>query len=406
MKKATRKPTDRRSFTRTFIDNAACPKGRRQVFFYDTKTAALALCVTQTGSKVFYLYRRIHGRPERVRLGRWPEVSVADARRKAAIVNAQIAEGGDPKTAHRTARGEITFEELFAMFIEGHAKLRKRTWRDDQDQFARYLSAWAGLKLSRIRKADVIALHNRLGQKHPYAANRLLALVRVVFNKADELAGWKGANPAAGIRKFPEKSRDRFLNADELPAFFQSLAKEIDTFRTFFTLALLTGARRANVQAMKWDEISLERGVWRIPDTKTGEPVTVPLCPVARAMLQERKAKADSQCPWVFPSRGKSGHLMEPKAAWRRVLDRAGLKNLRIHDLRRTLGSWQAATGASLPVIGKTLGHKQQETTAIYARLSIDPVRAAVNVAADAMLAAAGQTEAPQLPASSTGSES
>ena len=93
---------------------------------------------------------------------------------------------------------------------------------------------------------------------------------------------------------------------------------------------------------------------------------------------------------WVFPSYGKTGHLVEPKKAWNRLLDRAEISDLRIHDLRRTLGSWQAATGASLPVIGKSLGHKNQATTAIYARLDLDPVRQAVNTATAAMLAAGG----------------
>jgi integrase len=94
----------------------------------------------------------------------------------------------------------------------------------------------------------------------------------------------------------------------------------------------------------------------------------------------------------VFPGRGKTGHLVEPKTAWARILKRAGLQNLRLHDLRRTLGSWQAATGASLPIIGKSLGHKSLAATQVYARLNLDPVRAAVNTATDAMLLAGGVT--------------
>jgi integrase len=93
-----------------------------------------------------------------------------------------------------------------------------------------------------------------------------------------------------------------------------------------------------------------------------------------------------------FPAlTGKTGHLVEPKKAWKRLLDRAGLSNLRIHDLRRTLGSWQAKTGASLLVIGKSLNHKSTQSTAIYARLDLEPVRESINLATTAMLNAAGR---------------
>src|SRR6185503_5001402 len=93
---------------------------------------------------------------------------------------------------------------------------------------------------------------------------------------------------------------------------------------------------------------------------------------------------------YVFPGSGKSGHLEEPKKGWQRILTRAGIADLRIHDLRRTLGSWQAKQGASLAIIGKSLNHKNQNTTAIYARLDLDPVRDSVNTATSAMMAAAG----------------
>lgn len=222
----------------------------------------------------------------------------------------------------------------------------------------------------------------------PGSANRVLALVRAMYNKAREL-GFEGQNPAAGIEKFPEKSRKRFLHGDEMPKFFMALGEELNTtLRDFFLLALYTGARRDNVQAMRWDQLSIERAEWVIPDTKAGEPQTVYLPEPALAILRERAVDSKSS-EWVFPGRGKSGHIEEPKLAWARILKRAGIQNLRIHDLRRTLGSWQAATGASLPVIGKSLGHKQQSTTQIYARLDLNPVKQAVDRATAAIAAAA-----------------
>ena len=209
-----------------------------------------------------------------------------------------------------------------------------------------------------------------------------------MFGYATEKKLFKGTNPAQGIKKFYENTRDRFLQSDELPAFFKSLAEEQnDTLRDYFLISLLTGARRSNVQEMQWSQIHLERGEWRIPITKNGDSQTVTL---THEVVEILRARQGTNTTWVFPGTGVTGHLVEPKKSWKRVLERAGIANLRIHDLRRTLGSWQAKTGASLVIVGKSLNHKSPSTTAIYARLDLDPVRESVDRATGAMLVAAG----------------
>jgi integrase len=195
--------------------------------------------------------------------------------------------------------------------------------------------------------------------------------------------GWEGTNPAAGIQKFKEQKRDRFILHDELPKFMEALEVEPNKdMRDFFLVCLYTGARCGNVLSMRWEDIDFSINEWRIPDTKNGEPVRIPLIEEALEVLSNR-LQLKKSAPWVFPGSGKSGHLEEPKAAWKRILDRAGLKNLRIHDLRRTLASYQAIAGTSLLIIGKSLGHKSPQSTAIYARLSNDPVRASMKSALD-----------------------
>jgi integrase len=186
------------------------------------------------------------------------------------------------------------------------------------------------------------------------------------------------------------------MAADELPRFFKALDEEqTELMRDLFATMLLTGARRANVCAMKWSDVSLEQAVWTIPhaQAKAGDQLRVHLPPPLVSLLRERKGKAESDSAYVFPGRaGGPGHITEPKAAWAALLERAGIADLRLHDLRRTLGSWAAATGASLPIIGKGLGHKSQATTAIYARLNLSPVVSAFDSATQAMLAAAKTT--------------
>ena len=135
---------------------------------------------------------------------------------------------------------------------------------------------------------------------------------------------------------------------------------------------------------MRWQDINFDQATWRIPNTKNGNAHLVPLSPEALSILHTRYQTKEGE--WVFPSStSESGHLEEPKSAWKRILERAALHDLRLHDLRRTIGSWQAATGANSYIIGKSLGHKTHQATAIYARLNIDPVRESMHKATQAM---------------------
>ena len=168
-----------------------------------------------------------------------------------------------------------------------------------------------------------------------------------------------------------------------MPRFFKAVSEDQnEVARDYILISLLTGARQANVLAMRWEQVNFDRATWTIPETKTGDSHTVPLVAEASKILKARHVDLN---PWVFPGNSKSGHFEDPKKSWRRILERADIKDLRMHDLRRSLGSWQAATGANLSIIGKTLAHKNISTTAIYARLNIDPVRDAMDKATQAM---------------------
>lgn len=376
------------SFTKAAIENLPQPAAG-WTYHYDTKVRGLAIGVSFTGAKSFVVYRKVQGRPERITLGRYPDLTIEQARGKAQAINAAIAHGENPADKKRAARKEMTFGALFAEYLERHAKHNKRTWEEDRDVFGRHLGALGKLKLSAVKRSDIAAIHSHIGKEHPRTANKALALVSSIFGRAIEWGLWDSRNPARGIKRFKEHSRDRFLQADELPRFFQAVTEEPnDTIRDYVLISLLTGARRSNVLAMQREDISFDRGEWRIQHTKNGIPQTVTLSPEALAILANRKPAEPSG--FVFPGPGKTGHLKEPRKGWERILMRAGIQDLRIHDLRRTLGSWQAKTGASLTIIGKSLNHKSPVTTAVYARLDLDPVRESVQKATNAMLAAAG----------------
>jgi integrase len=382
-------PETRFRFSKQRIEALPIPADGRAEY-RDAVTPGLVLRVTANGAKSFSLFRRVNGRPARVTLGAFPTMTVEQAQRRARELQGQIVMGVDPRTAKRKAREEPTLSVLFQFWMDSHAKQHKRTWEADERQYNTYLKPWAGRRLSAINKADVAALQLHIAaQKGRYIANKVLALLRAMFNRAADI-GFAGPNPTAGIKKFPEEKRDRFLHGEDLRVFFAALAADQSPdLRDYFLVCLFVGARKSNVLAMQWVDIDLRAGIWRIPETKSGKPVVVPLVGPVMQLLEARRQVSHGS-PWVFPSRGKTGHLVEPKSAWKRIIERAGLSDVRPHDLRRSLGSWMAMTGAGLPVVGKMLGHTQPTTTAIYARLSVDPVRQAAEKATDAMLQAGG----------------
>ena len=359
----------RLAFSKTRLEQLPLPASGR-IYWYDENTPGLCLSVTAGGSRVFYLYRKIRGRPVRYKIGAFPEWSVRAAREQADKLKGRIAQGEDPQADRVQARGEATWGDLFAYWLD-YARRHKKTAAEDQRLYNKFLEPLAGRQLSTISRRDVELLHAKVGERSgPYQANRVLEIIRAAFAKADRI-GWRGDNSAAGVPKFPERSRDRHVEAHELRPLFEALTAEPPLTRDFFTLALLTGARRSNLQGMEWADINLDAGIWRIPHSKSGQAVLVPLIPLAVEILRNRR-EAAGDSPWVFATHSKVGHLVEPKTAWKRVCERAGLADLRVHDLRRTLGSWQAALGSSLPIIGKSLGHRDgSPATAVYARLTL-----------------------------------
>jgi integrase len=376
-------------FTKAAIENLSTPTKGERLEFYDTKTNHLLVRVSSTGRKTFQVYRWHDGKPSRVTIGCYPELSIEQVRAKADQINAGFARGENPADKKRAQRQEMTFADLFQVYLERHAKPRKRTWQEDENCFKNHLSTGFGKKkLSKIKKSDIAAIHARIGKNHPTHANRVLALISSIFGRGIEYGLYEGANPCVGIRRFPEQSRDRFLNSEELSRFFSALEMEENaTARDSFLVGLLTGARKSNVLSMRWSDIDFSNATWRIGRTKNGTAQTIPLVGPVLEILQDRRKSTSSF--FVFAGPGKKGHIVSPFKAWVRIRKAAGLDGVRIHDLRRTMGSWQAKTGASLPIIGKSLNHKSASTTSIYARLDLDPVRTSMDKAVTAMLEAA-----------------
>lgn len=375
---------------------ALTPPDSGRVYVYDEATPSLCICLTAAGSRVFYSYRKIRGRPVRLRLGAFPELSVEQARKMTTKAAAAVAEGRDPHAERRTLMRGVTLGQVWEHWLENYATVHKKpvSVEEDRGLWRRYIARWKGRRIQSITRADVRGRHKAIGRDNgKYAANRMLSLLHTLFAHAasEDDIEWSGENPCKGVRRFKEQQRERFLQADEIPRFFQALADEPNpAIRDYFSLAILTGVRRRNLVRMRWDELHLDRSTWEVPDSKSGDPLSIHLPPEAVRILRERQQTTESE--WVFPARTKTSKtpwMAGTYHAWERILDRAKLKDLRPHDLRRTLGSWQASLGVSLQIIGKSLGHRHQSSTAIYSRLMRDPVVDAVDRATAAMLAAA-----------------
>lgn len=367
------------NFTKVAIDSIKTPT--KPISYHDTKEKGLVIMVLPSDIKTFYLYKKIEGKPARIKIGRYPDLSIENARKEAQKMKSDIALGKNPQAEKRTLRQEILFQEMFHNFIEQYSKKHKKTWKEDKRVINRFCVNFFKKKVITITRQDIQKLHTKVGEESGQRqANVLIQILSSMFNRAIEW-GWNGKNPCGGIKKFKEKSRDRFLQPDEIQRLIKVLNEsQNELIRDYVYISLLTGVRKSDVLSMEWSEIDFINKKWRIPEQKNGEPQTIPLTDFACNILQERQKKKFNQ--FVFGSKlGTKGYLVEPKKGWQSILKKAEIQNLRIHDLRRTLGSLLACSGTSSHIISKALGHKSSKATDIYARLNLDPVREAVEKA-------------------------
>lgn len=377
-------------FTKTKIEAlpAALPGKRDE--YRDEALPGLWLRVSAAKVKTYaVLARKKGGALERITIGTADKLTPDNAREKAKKIIADLATGVSHAAPARAKRGETTFAELLTAYLTNTTmkprSLAAYEWLNEKH----VKTALGNRKLSDITVERVRALHKKVSQDTPTTANRCVSMVKAAFNWAAKEGTYTGANPAGHVRKNTETSRTRYLQPAELAAFFQALEESEEPGKSFFMLCLLTGARRGNVLAMRWADLSLEDAVWRIPapDAKAAEEMNIPLVPEAVTLLKRLKKQIGNTSPWVFPADSKTGHYQEPKRAWATLRRRSGLTDLRIHDLRRTMGSWLVRTGANTAINAKALGHKSMQAAAVYQRIAdVDPVRDAMEKATTAFL--------------------
>jgi integrase len=371
-------------------------KGGR-LYLLDATERGLQLAVTQTGIKSFFWRGTFDGKDQRVPLGRFPETSVGEARRRCVLVRAAVEQGRDPRAAlsvSRRRRGAITLADFLEIYLE-----RMPPERDAETvrrMFEYYAADLASRPMQSVSSNQLRKWHKKIGERSGEpAANKAAGILCAMFNKAmawDDPAGGKYANSnpasAAAVPRFPEEPRDRFMSLAEL-ATFRAVMEETESrdARDFFRIALFTGQRKRSVMEMAFSELDLNRGTWtipKLPGRKLKRPHVLPLAARAVDLLEFRRRLVRG--PWVFPGRRRNGKpIGNVYFWWEELCEKAGFEDLRIHDLRRTLASYMAMTGASYQVIAQLLAHKMPGPTAIYARLDVEPVRDAIETAIEGM---------------------
>lgn len=381
--------------------------------FYDTKTKGFGVRVTANGSRSFILnYRNAGGRERRLTIGAFPDWRTAAAREEAASLRRRIDRGEDPMAERESDRAAKTVADLCQRFREEHLpKKRPATQRDYDALIDRnILPSLKHLKVSEVTYADIDGLHRKISRRAPYLANRTVAVLSKMFSLAIKWQ-WRPDNPAKGIERNQEDKRHRYLSPAELGKLTSALTSlEDQQAANIIRLLLLTGARKSEVLAARWDDFDLTQGIWTKPGATTKQKTLhrVPLSAPARQLLSEIQQGATQRAEFVFPGR-TGGHRKEIKRAWHDaclaaelvtasvVKDGRGQEtqlirpSARIHDLRHTYASMLASAGMSLPIIGALLGHTQPATTARYSHLMDDPLRAATDRVGAAVMTGEGQ---------------
>lgn len=389
-------PEKKFSFTDDKIQKLSPDSGKRYQV-WDSRQPGLAILVTSNGSKSFKFrsWDSVRQKSGTLTIGTYPKISIAAARKIAAEHARNLAAGEDIWSQPQSQRSEPTLDQAFNTWLNNKAARGCSSWTMDKQRYDKHIKPRFGAKkVSDITSKQIQDWFLEFPKKtglSTTSANRILIIIRTIYNQ--ELRSYP--NPCSGIRLYREESRERFLRPSELPSFFESLNKEQtpDYLRDFIYLALYTGARKSNLLAMRWSDIDFDLGQWVIPaaESKNRSKMALPLIAAALDILARRwksNQKVMRPSVFVFPAlnhKNTTGHMTDVRDAWSTLLNDAGIKDFRLHDLRRSLGSWQTITGASTAIVGKSLGHRSMQATQVYSRMHLTPVRESIEKAIAAM---------------------
>ena len=362
---------------RTRLTHRSIPSlkaGRWMTDYWDDRLPGFGVRVAQSGRKTFVVrYSGANGRKRRLTLGAYPLLSLADARDRAKEVLSEVVRGEDPQGEKEASRQALTFGELAEVYLERHAKVKKKRWKEDARMLrVDLLPSWKSRPAAGIGRREVSEiLDGVVARGAPIMANRVKALISTIYNFGIG-RGLVETNPSQGV-PLPAKARqrDRVLSDEEMVAVWEALEQEGLIMGATFKMRLLTAQRGSEVLSMRWSDLA--DGWWTIPAevAKNGLSHRVPLSPQVLGLLEELRP-ITGQSEWVFASPRKAGaHITAVQKAAERIVRRCGVEFVP-HDLRRTAASFMTSMRVSRLVVSKILNHVESGITAVYDRHSYD----------------------------------
>lgn len=339
------------------------PQGSKQIEIWDPAISGFGLRVSPSGTKAFVLLYRLHGTSRRITLGRYPDLSLSNARAAAYAAKSKIAVGEDPKPEKpkkQSRRTERTFSKAVENYITRHAKRKSKTWLQTEQMINREFSpVFNDADIRNIAKKDVSKVIEGIVQRgSPASANLALRIIRKFFNWCVEQS-LLDISPVSGL-KAPTRliSRDRVLTDEELKKVWLAADGTGYPYGAIVKLLILTGQRRGEVVGMRWDELDLDNLHWSISGarTKNGKPNEVPLSDLAVSILKELPTW---ESDFVFPTRNNLEKPLSGFSKYKSRIDqKAGVCAWRLHDLRRTLATGLAKMGIDPHVVEHILNHQ------------------------------------------------
>ena len=352
---------------------------------FDSTLPGFGVRILPSGKRSYLVQYRRGRKWRRMAIGLHGILTPEKARAEAIRILSEVISGKDPAEERQQARRVPTVADMCQRAIQEHAvqHCKPSTVVGYRQLVRAYINPRIGhLPITEITRADIARFHHDV-RYAPYQANRCLQFLSKMFNLT-EIWGLRpdGSNPCRHVKKYPEKKRERFLSAEEMKRLGDTLREceeyglESAAAIAAIRLLILTGCRLGEIMTLKWGYVDFERGALHLPDSKTGAK-TVHIGSAAMEVLGRIERLPDN--PWVITGKLPGAHLTDLQRPWRRIRKRAGLDDVRIHDLRHSFASSAASSGYSLPMIGKLLGHSQTQTTARYAHLAADPVKEAAD---------------------------
>jgi integrase len=359
----------RKKFTDSWIKNVSPPDAGRDAY-EDSDLSGLVLRVTQSGAKSFCFPYRFGKRTHRLTLGRYPAMSLKEARQKVLAAKTQLHNGVDPRAEKHEKRQakDLTVAKLVPEFIELYAKPNNKSWKQAEDNLRLYLlPALGDYPIHQVERSDIRRILDKLGADGKRTtANRALAHLRKFFNWLVERDYLEYA-PTDGLKKpYPEQRRDRVLTNEELASIWKALNHLRPAHANFVRMLLLTAQRREEVASMRY--ASVEDTVWRLEgdETKNKQVTLVPLSSHAQAIVSQQN---NAEAIYVFSTDTEHRtHVQGYSKIKKQLDDLSGIADWTWHDIRRTVATKIAEQGADQNIIKRILNHTDNSVTSIYNR--------------------------------------